>query len=77
MAHEIGLTLVDLFDWSPLGYMDLRYYVVRITYFPSRPVKVGQHARIDVAHASVLYDCADALAESERDTDVNAKDAPI
>ena len=51
---EIALTLVDFFDWSPMGYIDLPYYVVRIESFPTHPDKVGQHALVDVIFARVV-----------------------
>lgn len=54
-AEEIQLMLVDLFDWSPLGYLDLRYFVVLIQSFGKHPDKVGQHALIDVTHVRVVY----------------------
>jgi hypothetical protein len=52
-ADEITLSLVDFFDWTPMGYIDLRYYVVRIESFRAHPDRVGQHALVDVAHAAV------------------------
>lgn len=55
-ANEIELTLVDLFDWSPMGYLDLRYFVVLIKSFAKHPDKVGQHALVDVTHARVVFD---------------------
>lgn len=65
-ADEVTLTLVDLFDWSPLGYIDLRYFVVQVQYFRGRPEKEGQHALIDVNHANVLYE----------DKNINSGDIP-
>ena len=52
---DLSMTLVDLFDWTPLTYSDLRYYVVLIERFPNHPDKVGQHALVDVMHARVSY----------------------
>jgi hypothetical protein len=54
-AEDVDLTLLDMFDWSPLGYIDLRYYVVLITRFPSRPERVGHHALVDVMETKVLW----------------------
>ena len=55
-ADAVELSLVDLFDWSPLGYIDLRYYVVLIEAFPGHLDKVGQHALVDVMYAKVLWE---------------------
>ena len=52
---QIDITLADLFDWSPLGYIDLRYYVGVITSFQQYPDKVGQHALVDVNEARVVW----------------------
>lgn len=52
----ISLTLVDMFDWSQMRYVDLRYYVVLIERFAAHPEKVGQHALIDVEYAKVFLD---------------------
>ncbi len=52
---EIDITLVDLFDWSPLGYIDLRYYVGVINSFQKYPDKVGQHALVDVNEVRVVW----------------------
>ena len=51
------MTLVDLFDWSPLGYIDLRYYVVLIESFRSHPERMGHHALVDVNDANILDWC--------------------
>jgi hypothetical protein len=40
----VSLVLLDLFDWSPLGYVDLRYYVVAIESSTSHLEEVGQRA---------------------------------
>lgn len=63
-ANEITLTLVDLFDWSPMGYLDLRYFVVFIQSFAKHPDKVGQHALVDVAHARVVFEARGGVAAS-------------
>ena len=44
---DFRLTLLDLFDWTPLGYIDLRFYVVLVDSFRSHPDKVGHHALVD------------------------------
>ena len=48
-AKDFRLILVDFFDWNPLGYLDLRYYVVLIDASVTHPETVGQHALIDVS----------------------------
>lgn len=53
--EELTMTLLDLFDWTPLGYIDLRYYIVLIESFRGHTERVGQHALIDVNHAGVLW----------------------
>ncbi len=55
-SSDLRLRLEDLFDWSPLDYLDLRYYVVLIESFKPHPEKVAQHALVDVMHASVFWD---------------------
>jgi hypothetical protein len=53
---DVRLTLLDLFDWTPLGYIDLRFYVVLVDSFRSHPDKVGHHALVDVNQADVFLD---------------------
>jgi hypothetical protein len=48
-------TLLDFFDWLPLDYIDIRYYVVIIDDFPAHPTKVGQHALIETTFARVYW----------------------
>lgn len=48
-------TLLDFFDWFPLDYADLRYYVVMIDDFPAHPAKVGQHAFIETPFVRVYW----------------------
>ena len=54
-ADDFSFTLINLFDWSPLGYIDLRYYVVRIDASATHPETVGQHALIDVGGMQVIW----------------------
>ncbi len=54
-AEDVRLTLVDLFDWSPLGYIDLRYFVVLITRFPGHAQRAGHHALVDATETKVLW----------------------
>lgn len=70
-ADEVSLKLIDLFDWSPLGYIDLRYYVVLIESLRGHPDKIGQHALVDVMEAKVL-----CTADEERVTGNSAPDTP-
>ena len=66
-SGDLSLTLVDLFDWSPLGYIDLRYYVALIDASAPHPDLAGQHALIDVMHASVFWNDDERVGE-EPDT---------
>lgn len=54
-ANDVRLRLIDLFDWNPLGYIDLRYYVVMIEALNKQPDRVGQHALVDTAEAAVFW----------------------
>jgi len=54
-AEDIRMTLVDLFDWMPLAYSDLRYFVVLVQAFHRHPDRVGQHALVDVTQARVVF----------------------
>ena len=53
-ANDVSLVLIDHFDWTPMGYIDLRYYVVLIESFGSHPDKVGQHALVEVISTRVF-----------------------
>jgi len=53
---EVRLALIDFFDWSPLDYSDLRYYVVQIETLEGHPDRVGQHALVEVGSVCVLWD---------------------
>jgi hypothetical protein len=63
-ADEIKATLLDLFDWSPLGYIDFRYFVVRLEALQNHPDRVGQHALIDVGYARVLWSPPDEASHA-------------
>ena len=54
-ADQVGLSLVDLFDWMELGYIDLRYYLVLIESFPAQPDKIGHRGLVDVTEARVFH----------------------
>ena len=45
--------MIDFFDWSPLDYSDLRYYVVQIESLEGHPRRVGQHALVEVGSVCV------------------------
>ncbi len=64
---EIEATLIDLFDWSPLGYIDFRYFVVRIDSLEKHPDRVGQHALIDVDYAQVMWSPSGATLQGTLD----------
>lgn len=54
MEGDIALSLVDFFDWRPLAYIGLNYYMALITEYPAHPEHVGQHALIGVDCARVF-----------------------
>jgi hypothetical protein len=54
-AEDVQFTLVDFFDWMPLGYIDLQYYVVLVEGFRDHEDLVGQHALIEVNFADVVW----------------------
>jgi hypothetical protein len=53
---DVSLTLLDMFDWLPLDYIDLRYYETRIREFKAHPEYVGHRALVEVMYCKVLYD---------------------
>lgn len=53
-ASEATLRFVDVFDWSMMGYVDLRY-IAEITEFPSRPDLAGRQVLIDVCQADIVW----------------------
>lgn len=67
-AEDVSLTLVDLFDWAPLEYIDLHYYVVLIEQFPQHPDKVGHHALVEANHVAVVWSpCSDRHSRDNPD----------
>ena len=48
-------TLLEFFDWLPLSYIDIQYYVVLIDDFPAHPTRVGQHALVETPFVRVLW----------------------
>jgi hypothetical protein len=54
-AEDVSLSLVDLFDWTPMGYTDLRYYLVLIESFRRHPDRVGHHALVDVIFMKIFW----------------------
>lgn len=63
-ADDTRLTLLDFFDWTPMDYIDLRYYVVLVEACGKHPQAVGHHALVDVAHARVLWTPAEGALET-------------
>lgn len=55
-GDQLQFTLVDFFDWSPMGYVDLQYYVVLIEKLDGHEDRVGQHALIEVAQGEVTWE---------------------
>jgi hypothetical protein len=64
---DITLTIVDHFDFSPLGYIDLRYYRVLIEFFKSHPEWVGHHALVEVIGTDVFLK-GEAAPAGDRET---------
>jgi hypothetical protein len=56
LTDGIRLALIDFYDWTPLGYRDFRYYLVRIESFNDQPDKVGREAMVDVSEADVFWE---------------------
>ncbi len=54
-ASDATLRFVDVFDWSMMGYVDLRYYVAEISDFAARPDLNGQEILIDVCQADIFW----------------------
>lgn len=65
-SSEATLRFVDVFDWSVMGYLDLRYYVTRITKFASRPDLEGLEPLIDVCQAEVFWSPTDNSGLDEK-----------
>ncbi len=55
-ATRVKLLFKDFFDWSNLGYRDLRYYLVRVQEYQGHPEWVGVEALMDVQEADVVWD---------------------
>lgn len=53
-ASDAELHFLDYFDWNDMGYVDFRYYRVRIAAFPSQPHLVGREALVERHHAGVF-----------------------
>ena len=54
--EQAEFTLIDFFDWAPLRYIDLQYYVVLIDRLDGHEDRVGQHAVIEVVQGDVTWD---------------------
>jgi hypothetical protein len=54
-AGDVEFTLIDFFDWMPLNYIDLQYYVVMIDRIHGHEDQVGQHALIQANFAGVVW----------------------
>jgi hypothetical protein len=53
---QVQFTLFDFFDWAPLSYMDLQYYVVLIEKLDGHEERVGHRALIEVAQGEVTWE---------------------
>ena len=65
-TNEIGLTLVDFFDWTAMEYIDLRYYEVLIDWCPSDPEVVGHYALVENILVEIFWtpESAEPTADS-------------
>jgi len=54
-SDQVRLTLLDIADFTPMGYIDLRFYVVLVDYFQPDQSSVGHRALVDVTFADVLW----------------------
>jgi len=54
-ATDATLHFVDVFDWTMMGYVDLRFYVARISTFPARKDLEDREILIDVYQADILW----------------------
>lgn len=54
-AADVDLVLLDFFDWSPMNFIDLRFYRVLVESCRSHPEAIGHHALVDVAYARVFW----------------------
>jgi hypothetical protein len=54
-GDKARFTLIDFFDWSPLDYIDLRYYVVLIERLDGHEEYVGTHALVEVSQGEVIW----------------------
>jgi|SRR5579862_652199 len=57
---NVTLTVVDLFDWDHMRYLDLQYYVVLIEGFQTHPQHVGHHALVEVRDVDVFWSSSTA-----------------
>jgi hypothetical protein len=55
-TQGLSLVFIDFYDFDDFGYIDLRYYLVRVLRCGDHPELVGRDALIDVRHAEVHHD---------------------
>jgi hypothetical protein len=53
--HGANLRLIGYFDWDEFGYVDYRYYKVKIISFTDHPHLNGRQALIETSHARVFF----------------------
>jgi len=53
---EARLHFIECFDWNSYGHLDLKYYKVRISLFPTHSIYEGRDALIEVQHVRILFD---------------------
>lgn len=51
---DASLQFIDYFDWNNMGYVDFRYYRVRIITFAAFPHLIGREALLEYGYATVL-----------------------
>ena len=54
--EDADLRFIDFFDFGQAGYLDLKYFVVRIESSVRHPDLAGHRALIEVEYADVLLD---------------------
>lgn len=63
-AEGLSLQFIDFYDFDDFGYIDLRYYRVKIVECMDHPEVLGRHALVEVGDASVEFR-EDATSPSE------------
>ena len=54
-AKGLSLLFIDFFDWDDFGYIDFRYYRVKVTACAEHPEVLGRQALVEVGYANVEF----------------------